>query len=253
MYTIGMRIKQLRKERGDSMAVLGEAIGTDSANISNWENDKRIPGGKFIVALSEYFNITTDWLLKGIHATEIDTRTSFLVDDSHELHTQLTQLQKQDQHFIHAFMDFYINYKVQLNQHETIPQSHFISLPLVKQHLINQNILSTDNIATYLPIPISLAKKGDFLFSNSYKLDHPKEKKDIELAIIKKQTNAMNGQVILATYDNHFIIHKLLKSKDKLVLKAIDSEDIIGHVNEKELRIHGVVTSLYKSILTHHS
>ena len=65
MKTIGERIRYLRKTRKLSMAELGEAIGTDSGNIGNWENNRRIPGGNFIIALSRYFNVSTDWILTG--------------------------------------------------------------------------------------------------------------------------------------------------------------------------------------------
>jgi repressor LexA len=47
------------------MAELGKKIGTDSGNISNWENDKRVPGGSLIVALSDFYKVSTDWILKG--------------------------------------------------------------------------------------------------------------------------------------------------------------------------------------------
>ncbi len=65
MDTIGRRIKRLRDEKGMSMDAFGKAIGTDSANVSNWERDRRVPGGKFLIEMSDYCGVSTDWILKG--------------------------------------------------------------------------------------------------------------------------------------------------------------------------------------------
>ncbi|MFB1049778.1 helix-turn-helix domain-containing protein [Paraliobacillus sp. JSM ZJ581] len=250
MKTIGKRIKQLRKERGHSMAILGKAIGTDSANISNWESDKRIPGGRFIVALSEHFNVSTDWILKGTTVAKIDYSGNFLVTDASQLQTEITNLSMKDQHFIHAFVEFYRNYTIHMNQQEKILQKQFTFLPLLKQTIVNEAILSDENIVTHLPIPVSLAKEGDFLYSSSYNQNQLETKKTTELAIIKKQTDAASGQTVLATYDKQLIMCKLIKREDALILQAIDSDDNIDIVNEKEIQIHGLVTSLYNSSST---
>ncbi|MFB5759992.1 helix-turn-helix domain-containing protein [Paenibacillus medicaginis] len=63
--TIGERIHLLRKAKKVSMDVLGKAIGTNSGNISDWENDKKQPSAKFLIALSDYFGVTVDYILKG--------------------------------------------------------------------------------------------------------------------------------------------------------------------------------------------
>ncbi|MBS4209954.1 helix-turn-helix domain-containing protein [Bacillus sp. FJAT-50079] len=65
METIGKRIHHLRKKSLLSMSKLGDKIGTKSSAISNWENERKQPSAKMIISLSEFFNVSTDWLLKG--------------------------------------------------------------------------------------------------------------------------------------------------------------------------------------------
>ncbi|MFM9281404.1 helix-turn-helix domain-containing protein [Paenibacillus jiagnxiensis] len=69
LNTIGERIHLLRKAKKVSMDVLGKAIGTNSGNISDWENDKKQPSAKFLIALSDYFGVTADYILKGTGAS----------------------------------------------------------------------------------------------------------------------------------------------------------------------------------------
>lgn len=69
--TIGVRIRHLRKKYSLSMGELAAAIGSCSGTIAQWENDSRLPGADYIVALADYFNVSTDWLLKGINNENI--------------------------------------------------------------------------------------------------------------------------------------------------------------------------------------
>ncbi|BFH17948.1 helix-turn-helix domain-containing protein [Paenibacillus melissococcoides] len=63
--SIGRRIKELRKEKGVSQKDLAETIGVSRGNVGDWELDKVKPGADALLALSEYFEVTTDWLLSG--------------------------------------------------------------------------------------------------------------------------------------------------------------------------------------------
>lgn len=42
-YKFGERLKELRTEKGLTTRTLAEKIGTNNANISNWENNKNFP------------------------------------------------------------------------------------------------------------------------------------------------------------------------------------------------------------------
>lgn len=56
------RLKELREEKGLSMKLLGGIINVSDAAISNWENGVNEPKLTYLIALAEYFNVTTDYL-----------------------------------------------------------------------------------------------------------------------------------------------------------------------------------------------
>lgn len=65
MLTIGQRIKELREDKGLSLAALAEVTGLKKSGLSSYENDKYEPSAKATVALSEALEVTTDYLLTG--------------------------------------------------------------------------------------------------------------------------------------------------------------------------------------------
>lgn len=63
--TIGKRLKYLRKKRGISQDELGQAIGLTQNNISKIENDDISLTIDNLLRLSDFFNVTTDYICKG--------------------------------------------------------------------------------------------------------------------------------------------------------------------------------------------
>lgn len=62
--TLGEKIYQLRTEQGLSQEALGEKLGISRQSVSKWETDQSIPELDKIVAVSEIFGVSTDYLLK---------------------------------------------------------------------------------------------------------------------------------------------------------------------------------------------
>lgn len=60
------RIQALRKSKGVSQEELADRIGVSRQAVSKWESEQSSPDLENIIALSEYFQVTTDYLLKGI-------------------------------------------------------------------------------------------------------------------------------------------------------------------------------------------
>lgn len=70
---IAQRIQRLRKESGLSQEQLANEIGVSRQAVSKWESEQSVPDLDKIIALSEYFNVTTDYILKGKNSkTESD-------------------------------------------------------------------------------------------------------------------------------------------------------------------------------------
>lgn len=63
---IADRIQSLRKIKGISQEELADKIGVTRQAVSKWESEQSIPDMEKVILLSDYFEVTTDYLLKGI-------------------------------------------------------------------------------------------------------------------------------------------------------------------------------------------
>lgn len=74
---IADRIQHLRKQKGISQEVLADNIGVSRQAVSKWESEQSMPDIEKIIAMSDFFAVTTDYLLKGIDpAALISKRTN---------------------------------------------------------------------------------------------------------------------------------------------------------------------------------
>ena len=60
------RIQSLRKAKGISQEQLADQIGVSRQAVSKWESEQSTPDLDKIILLSDFFDVTTDYLLKGI-------------------------------------------------------------------------------------------------------------------------------------------------------------------------------------------
>lgn len=60
------RIQRLRKSRGISQEELADQLGVSRQAVSKWESEQSAPDVEKIILLSDFFHVTTDYLLKGI-------------------------------------------------------------------------------------------------------------------------------------------------------------------------------------------
>ena len=64
--TLGEKIIVLRKKRGLSQEELAITLGVSRQAVSKWETNEATPDTAKVIALAEYFEVTTDWLLRDI-------------------------------------------------------------------------------------------------------------------------------------------------------------------------------------------
>ena len=57
------RIRELREDRDLRQIDVAEKTGIDQRTLSNYETGKTNPDSLSIIALAEFFNVTTDYLL----------------------------------------------------------------------------------------------------------------------------------------------------------------------------------------------
>ncbi|MCL2563820.1 MAG: helix-turn-helix domain-containing protein [Oscillospiraceae bacterium] len=63
---IADRIQSLRKTKGISQEELADKIGVSRQAVSKWESEQSLPDMDKVILLSDFFEVTTDYLLKGI-------------------------------------------------------------------------------------------------------------------------------------------------------------------------------------------
>ncbi|MBO7565238.1 MAG: helix-turn-helix transcriptional regulator [Clostridiales bacterium] len=82
--SIADRILTLRKSKGMSQEQLAEAMGVSRQAVSKWESEQASPDPEKIIAMSEIFGVTTDYLLKGIEPEkEAEKTTEGKTEDAH--------------------------------------------------------------------------------------------------------------------------------------------------------------------------
>lgn len=74
---IAEKIVLLRKKKGISQEELANELNTSRQAISKWENNQSTPDLEKLVALSKYFNVTTDYLLIDSIETSINNNSQY--------------------------------------------------------------------------------------------------------------------------------------------------------------------------------
>ena len=64
--TIGERIAGLRKQKHLTQIQLAEKLHISDKAVSKWESNKSDPSLEMLIALSDYFKCTIDYLVKGV-------------------------------------------------------------------------------------------------------------------------------------------------------------------------------------------
>jgi len=71
------RIQYLRKIKGISQEELADKVGVSRQAVSKWESEQSTPDLNKVIIMSEYFEVTTDYILKGIEPVTDDHKKSF--------------------------------------------------------------------------------------------------------------------------------------------------------------------------------
>lgn len=71
---IADRIKCLRKNKGLSQEELADKVGVSRQAVSKWESEQSTPDIEKIIIMSELFEVTTDYILKGIEPVSMTNK-----------------------------------------------------------------------------------------------------------------------------------------------------------------------------------
>lgn len=73
---IADRIQYLRKQKGLSQEELADKVGVSRQAVSKWESEQSTPDLEKIIIMSDLFEVTTDYILKGIEPVSITSKTT---------------------------------------------------------------------------------------------------------------------------------------------------------------------------------
>ena len=59
---IGSRLRELRKERGETQLQVAQAVGMGDRHYQRIENDEGLPGLEIFGALADHFGVSMDYL-----------------------------------------------------------------------------------------------------------------------------------------------------------------------------------------------
>lgn len=150
METIGSRIKILRESFGYSMGRLEEALQVSRGSVNQWEKNKSIPGGKAIIALANFFNVSTDYILLGTeknrqqHITNSNAIVEFSESEKNFLE-KVRQLTNEERAKIDGIVDgILISHEINNARklHQTLPNKDELteSEMLIQEELKNYHL-----------------------------------------------------------------------------------------------------------------
>ena len=110
---IGDKLLYLRNRSGCSQETLADALDVSRQTVSKWELGQSLPDAEKIVAISNYFSVTTDFLLRDTSPVKIEKNLDRIViefansaADLDQISRALTQSQKGKQSVVHASSSF---------------------------------------------------------------------------------------------------------------------------------------------------
>ena len=79
------RIQTLRKQSGMSQEALAEKLGVTRQAVSKWESEQSAPDMENIIAISDLFEVSTDYLLKGKEQETATAKSGLIIDLKNEI------------------------------------------------------------------------------------------------------------------------------------------------------------------------
>lgn len=101
IMTFGKRLLKLRESRGIDQSKLGDILNLSKSTISAYEKDNRSPSPETIVLIAEYFNVTTDYLLRG----DIIDSPSLIKEETSEFLVRINKLDEDEREFLRKKID----------------------------------------------------------------------------------------------------------------------------------------------------
>lgn len=158
MHTIGLRIKNRRKELQLTQTDIKKTVGISSGNLSDIENGNRLPAAPTLVQLANVLECSIDWILTGISPLS-ERCVSPSIGDPMEntLLNNFRELSKEDK--TEALMENMIGQRIKNRRRE---------LKITQTQIQQETSISSGNLSCiengkYLPSAIALLELSKIL------------------------------------------------------------------------------------------
>lgn len=281
--SFGERLRELRQKNGLSMEQLGKEIGASSSRISDWENGKNHPSSNFVVAISEKFGVTTDWLLKGEEvAIKTDSVSPIfsaewyknyhsenrVVDFSEALRELISNAVDLSDEDVDALNVVALRFKQSISRggftyenkkrppfenkgltigEKNLPEHYYVRLPLLGQVPAGDPITAIEQVDDYIDVPVDLVRGAGTYFVLRVKGSSMINANihDGNLVIVKQQPDAENGEIVVAMTNEDDVTVKTFYRENHHV-RLQPENDEMQPIITRDVKILGKVIGVYR-------
>lgn len=79
--TLGERLTELRKQKGERQDDIKDLLNVSRATVANYENGNRTPDYQTLVCLADHFGVSCDYLIRGIRSSYVDIHNTTGLSD----------------------------------------------------------------------------------------------------------------------------------------------------------------------------
>lgn len=214
------RIKILREEFGLSQAEFANKIGLTQQSISLYEKEERKPSQDVLEALSDFFNVSIDYLL-GKSETRSPERIK-LSDEDISFMKGIKKLDEHEKKIIRNTMDYLMGVNT------VYPHSNTFMCPVYGQISAGQPNWAEECLEGYLPIDPNLMgiinpEECFFLRINGESMN--KLIRNGAYALIRKQDTVENGEVAAVLVNGFDATLKKFTQQGNLIILEPCSDD----------------------------
>lgn len=253
LSSFGERLKKLREEKGLSLRQVEAATGITNSNLSKIERNRVSPSLDAALLISDYLNVSLDYLTKGI----------VKYDDAGGEQTQVLEiynsLDENNRYALKTYAAFLLsgtrrNLWEGASSHkhtgiepeaESLKEERSVYLPLLGTAAAGLPIMSDELLEGFVPVPAARIKKNTYLIK--VKGDSMIEAgiNNGDLVIVAPQPGVENGEIALVNIDGEVTIKKFYRYDFEVRLKPANSsmKDIVV-TDLAKLRILGKVTGI---------
>lgn len=166
--TLGERLTELRKQKGEKQDDIKELLGVSRATVANYENGNRMPDYQTLICLADHFGVTCDYLLRGVRSSFAEIhKTTGLSDKSIEILQNILTLRKR------AYIDM-LNFLIE--------ETDFVLQDFSGYRFNNSTLRSMYEYFLFK------AKDKEFIISSNGDMIEITDKSDEDVAIIISET-----------------------------------------------------------------